>query len=114
MRGEELARVRFERHHGGSNPACVSCLAQRIQNRLMPQVHAIEVADGKGVPRSWMLRTCRGNAALNEHGRCGGPRLGDGGAVVRQGFATRKAFNYNDLCTANRGFQRVRTVQSCR
>ena len=44
---EALARVRFKGHHGGEKTARRGRFRHALKERLMPRVHAVEVADGE-------------------------------------------------------------------
>jgi hypothetical protein len=49
--GEIVARVRLEGHHATRHAAVRGLVVQQRQHRLVPAVHAVEVADGQGAGR---------------------------------------------------------------
>ncbi len=52
VRYEEFARMRLERHHRERQSACIGRRACAGQQRLVPAVHAVEVADGQRAGRA--------------------------------------------------------------
>lgn len=79
--------MRFERHYGGREALRLRGLAHFAEDCLMPEMDAIEIADGQSVGRSAAKvpgASSKGsgrNAAADEHdadGGCGGHRKGAG------------------------------------
>jgi len=64
LRGEKLARMRLERHHGRSYRTRFGGRNNLLQQRLVATVHPIKVADGQRAGHSvgW-----RGNTAKDLH-----------------------------------------------
>jgi len=48
LRCEKLARVRLENHYRRLQPARLRRCTQFVQQRLMAQMHPIEITDGEG------------------------------------------------------------------
>ena len=77
--------MRLEGHDAGWRAIPVGGGAELAQDRLVPEMDAIEIADSDDVP---VARRMRGQAAMNQHEE-----------RIRE---RDKALNYSVLCSANR------------
>ena len=86
---EELLRLRLEADHGRRQPRLAAALSQDGQDRLVPEMDAVEVADRDGPPgirvsdrarnrveSAWPCRIGKCPAIIDASGRAGARRQG--------------------------------------
>ncbi len=92
--GEVLARLRLEDHHRHRPPQRSGTIAQLVEDRLVPAVHAIEVADGRHATPVLRHQVVQAANQFHRSFRIGSSEIAL--HVREKPFTHHKAFDYNE------------------